>query len=495
MDVMQNVFFGLQVCLQPENLLYCFIGVLIGTLIGVLPGIGPMGAMSILLPATYGVTPVGAIIMMGGIFYGAQYGGSTTSILVNIPGEVTSIATCLDGYQLAKKGRAGPALGMAAVGSFIGATIVIVVMMFVSNPLAKAALNFGPPEYFALVCVGLVILTLLTQGSTYKGLMMALLGILLGTIGMDLFAVPRFTFGLDNLLDGLGLAPMVMGLFGVSEVLINIEQPEDREIFLSKIRGLLPNFKDWMASKWAILRGTVIGFFLGILPGGGATISAFAAYAMEKRFSKYPERFGTGVIEGVAAPETANNAAAQASFIPLLSLGIPTNPVMAILFGGLLIHGIQPGPLLIRDHPEMFRGVIMSMYLGNIMLLALNLPLIGIWVKILRIPYNMLFPLILFFCLIGSYSISNSTMDIYILVLFGFVGYLMRKLEFEAAPLTLAYVLSNLLEVNFRQSLILSDGSLTIFFTRPISAVFIIAAVGFLTFNIFHSSYKRKLVG
>jgi putative tricarboxylic transport membrane protein len=286
-----------------------------------------------------------------------------------------------------------------------------------------------------------------------------------------------------------------MGLFGVSEVLINIEQPEDREIFLSKIRGLLPNFKDWMASKWAILRGTVIGVFLGILPGGGATISAFAAYAMEKRFSKYPERFGTGVIEGVAAPETANNAAAQASFIPLLSLGIPTNPVMAILFGGLLIHGIQPGPLLIRDHPEMFWGVIMSMYLGNIMLLALNLPLIGIWVKILRIPYNMLFPLILFFCLIGSYSISNSTMDIYILVLFGFVGYLMRKLEFEAAPLTLAYVLSNLLEVNFRQSLILSDGSLTIFFTRPISAVFIIAAVGFLTFKIFHSSYKRKLVG
>jgi putative tricarboxylic transport membrane protein len=488
--VFDQIAFGFQVALQPVNLLYCFIGVFIGTLIGVLPGIGPVGAMSLLLPATFSVTPVGAIIMLSGIFYGAQYGGSTTSILVNIPGEASSVITCLDGYQMARKGRAGPALGMAAMGSFIAGTLSIVGLMFLAYPLAKAALSFGPPEYFALVCLGLVVLTFLTQGSMYKALMMALLGILLGFIGLDLFtATPRFTFGVPELMDGVGIVPLVMGLFGVSEILINLEQPFRREIYDTKITGLFPTVKDWMASKWAILRGTVFGFFLGILPGGGAVLASFVSYAVEKRVSRHPERFGTGMIEGVAAPESANNAAAQASFIPLLSLGIPPNVVMAVLFGGLLIHGVQPGPLLIRNNPEIFWGVVMSMYFGNAMLLALNLPLIGMWVKILKIPYVILFPLILLFCIIGVFSVNNSVVDIYLMILFGVMGYFMQKFRFEPAPLALAYVLSPMLETALRQSLNMSDGSFTIFFSRPISLLCMIVVLGVIVFQVY--SYWR----
>jgi putative tricarboxylic transport membrane protein len=485
--------FGIQIALQPVNLFYCFAGVFIGTLIGVLPGIGPVGAMSLLLPATFSVSPVGAIIMMSGIFYGAQYGGSTTSILVNIPGEASSVITCLDGYQMARKGRAGPALGMAAIGSFIAGTISIVGLMVLSYPLAKAALSFGPPEYFALMCLGLVVLTFLTQGSMYKALMMALLGIQLGFVGLDMFtATSRFTFGVNELMDGIGIVPLMMGLFGVSEILINIEQPLKRKIYETKIKGLLPNSKDWVVCKWAVLRGTVIGFFLGILPGGGAVLASFVSYAIEKRVSKYPEKFGTGVIEGVAAPESANNAAAQSSFIPLLSLGIPPNVVMAVLFGGLLIHGIQPGPLLIRSHPEIFWGVVMSMYIGNVMLLALNLPLIGMWVKILKVPYAILFPLILLFCLIGVYSVNNSVLDIYLMILFGLVGYLMRKFDFEPAPLALAYVLSPLLETSLRQSLNISGGRFLIFFSRPISLVCMVFVIGLLVFQIYSYVKKRK---
>ena len=450
-----------------------------------------MGAMSLLLPATFSVSPVGAIIMMSGIFYGAQHGGSTTSILVNIPGEASSVITCLDGYQMARKGRAGPALGIAAIGSFIAGTISIVGLMVLAYPLAKAALSFGPPEYFALMCLGLVILTFLTQGSMYKALMMALLGILLGFVGLDLFtATPRFTFGVNELMDGIGIVPLMMGLFGVSEILINIEQPLKRKIYETKIKGLLPTLQDWVVCKWAVLRGTVIGFFLGILPGGGAVLASFVSYAVEKRVSRYPEKFGTGVIEGVAAPESANNAAAQSSFIPLLSLGIPPNVVMAVLFGGLLIHGIQPGPLLIRSHPEIFWGVVMSMYIGNVMLLALNLPLIGMWVKILKVPYTILFPLILLFCLIGVYSVNNSVLDIYLMILFGVVGYLMRKFDFEPAPLALAYVLSPLLETSLRQSLNISGGSFLIFFSRPISLACMVFVIGLLAFQI--SSYSKK---
>lgn len=493
MGVLNYIIFGIEVALQPINLFYCFLGVFIGTLIGVLPGIGPVGAMSLLLPATFRISPIGAIIMLAGIYYGAQYGGSTTSILVNIPGEASTVITCLDGYQMARKGRAGPALGISAIGSFIAGTISIMGLMFVASPLAKIALKFGPPEYFSLMCLGLVILTFLTQASMYKALMMALLGLLLGFVGLDLFtAIPRFTFGRNELMDGVGIVPLVMGLFGISEILINIEQPLKREIYETKIKGLFPTLKDWAVAKWAILRGTVIGFFLGILPGGGAVLASFVSYGVEKRFSKYPEKFGTGVIEGVAAPEASNNAAAQASFIPLLSLGIPPNVVMAVLFGGLLIHGIQPGPLLIQKHPDLFWGVVMSMYVGNAMLLALNLPLIGMWVKVLKIPYVILFPLILLFCLIGVYSINNSVFDIYLMILFGVVGYLMQKFGFEPAPLALAYVLSPLLETALRQSLNISGGSFWIFFTRPISLACIVIVLGLIIFQIY-SHFSKKL--
>jgi len=491
--MLEYFILGIQVAFQPVNLFYCFAGVFIGTLIGVLPGIGPVGAMSLLLPATFSVSPVGAIIMMSGIFYGAQYGGSTTSILVNIPGEASSVITCLDGYQMARKGRAGPALGMAAIGSFISGTISIAGLMVLAYPLAKAALSFGPPEFFALMCLGLVVLTFLTQGSMYKALMMALFGILLGFVGLDMFtATPRFTFGVNELMDGIGIVPLMMGLFGVSEILTNIEQPLKRKIYETKIKGLLPDLQDWVVCKWAILRGTLIGFFLGILPGGGAVLASFVSYAIEKRVSKYPEKFGTGVIEGVAAPESANNAAAQSSFIPLLSLGIPPNVVMAVLFGGLLIHGIQPGPLLIRSHPDIFWGVVMSMYIGNVMLLALNLPLIGMWVKILKVPYTILFPLILLFCLIGVYSVNNSVLDIYLMILFGVIGYFMRKCDFEPAPLALAYVLSPMLETSLRQSLNISGGSFLIFFSRPISLVCMVIVIGLLILQIYSYVKKKK---
>jgi putative tricarboxylic transport membrane protein len=496
MDILLNMKLGLEVVFQPENLFFCFMGVFVGTLIGVLPGIGPVGAMSILLPITFRMTPVGAIIMLAGIYYGSQYGGSTTSILVNIPGEASSVITCLDGYQMARKGRAGPALGMAAMGSFIAGTFAIMGMMLVAKPLARVALSFGPPEYFALMCLGLVILTFLTQGSMYKALMMALLGILISSVGFDLFtAKPRFTFGIQELMDGVGIIPLVMGLLGVSEILLNLERPEKREVYEAKIKGLFPSLQDWMAAKWAIVRGTLIGFFLGLLPGGGTVLSSFVAYGIEKRISNHPERFGTGVIEGVSAPEAANNAASQSNFIPLLSLGIPPNVVMGVLFGGLMIHGVQPGPLLIQNHPQLFWGVVMSMYLGNIMLLALNLPLIGLWVRVLRIPYEILFPLILLFCLIGAYSVNNSVVDIYLMVLFGIVGYLMRKVHLEPAPLVLAYVLGPLIDINLRQSLSLSGGSFGIFFTRPISGVCMALVAGLLVFQIVNSlKGKGKLL-
>jgi putative tricarboxylic transport membrane protein len=427
--------------------------------------------MSLLLPVTFQLSPVGAIIMLAGIYYGAQYGGSTTSILVNIPGEASSIVTGLDGYQMARKGRAGPALGMAALGSFVGGIFGIAGLMLLASPLAEAALTFGPPEYFALMCVSLVVLTFLSQGSMYKSLMMGLCGLLLSGVGLDMFtSVPRFTFGVNELTDGIGLIPLVMGLFGIAEILANLEQSMSRQIYETRLGELLPTAADWIAAKWAIVRGTIIGFFLGILPGGGAVLSSFVSYAVEKRASSYPERFGTGVIEGVAGPETANNAAAQSSFIPLLALGIPPNVVMAVLFGGLLIHGITPGPLLIQQHPQLFWGVIMSMLVGNVMLLALNLPLIGLWVRLLRVPYDVLFPLILLFCVVGVYSVNNSTVDVYLMVAFGLVGYLMQKLGYSPAPLALAYVLGPILETALRQSLALSAGSFAIFFNRPIAA-------------------------
>ncbi len=493
MELGQYIFFGLQVAFQPMNLFYCFIGVFIGTLIGVLPGLGPTGTMSLLLPITFHISPVGAIIMLAGIYYGAQYGGSITAILANIPGEASSVMTCLDGYQMARQGRAGMALGVSTIGSFIAGSLSIVGLMFLAYPLAKAALKFGPPEYFSLMCMGLVILTFLTQGSMLKSLIMALLGLLIGLIGLDSFtAKPRFTMGFNELMDGVGIVPLVMGLFGISEVLLNLEGKIERDIYKTELTGLFASLKGWVEAKWAIIRGTIIGFFAGILPGGGAVLSSFVSYALEKRFSRHPEKFGTGVIEGVAAPESANNAAAQSCLIPLLSLGIPPNVVMAVLYGGLLIHGIQPGPFLVKDHPDVFWGLVMSMYLGNVMLLVLNLPLIGIWIKILKVPYSILFPLILFFCLIGVYTVNNSVFDIYLMVMFGFVGYLMRKFDFEPAPLAMAYVLSPILESSFRQSLSLSGGSFTVFFSRPISVVCMALVVALLIFQIVSSSFTRR---
>ncbi len=478
MDLLNFLMMGFSVALQPIHLFYCFVGVLIGTLVGVLPGLGPVAAMSLLLPATFHTTPVASIIMLAGIYYGAMYGGSTTSILVNIPGEAASVMTCLDGYAMARKGRAGPALGISAFGSFIAGTLGIIGMVLISPPLVNFALKFGPPEYFSLMVLGLMILTFLTSASMIRALMMAAFGLIVGTIGLDnISGLARFNFGLPELLDGVGLVPVVMGLFGISEVLLNVELKVKREVFTTKVQGLMPTLQDWGKSIWAILRGTVIGFFLGILPGGGAVIASFVTYAIEKRVSRHPEEFGKGAIEGVAAPEAANNSASQGAFIPLLTLGIPSNVVMAMLLGALIVHGVTPGPLLLSDHPQLFWGVVASMYVGNAMLLLLNLPLIGMWVKLLKVPYSILFPLIILFCLIGSYTVANSTTDVAIMIAFGIIGYLMKKLSLEAAPMVLAFVLGPMLETALRQSLIKSKGSFTIFFSSTISATCLIIAL------------------
>jgi putative tricarboxylic transport membrane protein len=418
MEGLSGIITGFQVCLSFTNLFYCFLGVFIGTLIGVLPGIGPVGTIAILLPATFGMSPVTATIMLAGIYYGAMYGGSTTSILVNIPGEAASVVTCLDGYQMARKGRAGPALGISAMGSFIGGTISIILLVFLVFPLAKAALAFGPPEYFAIMCMGMTLLTYLAKGSVFKAIIMMLFGLALAIPGTDpITGVQRFTFGVTTLMDGLGLIPLAMGLFGVSEVLSNLETSTDRSIFQTKIKNLFPSLNDWKRSIGPIGRGTLIGFFLGVLPGGGAVVSSFLSYSVEKKLSKHPEEFGKGAIEGVAGPETANNAAAGGSFVPLLALGIPSAPVMALLFAGLSIHGLSVGPLLMTQHPDLFWGTICSMYIGNAMLLILNLPLIGMWVKVLKVPYRFLMPLILLFCLIGVYSTNNNIWDVIIMTL------------------------------------------------------------------------------
>ncbi len=493
MELLNYILLGFQAALQPENLLYCFIGVLLGTLIGVLPGIGPVATISILLPITFKITPMTAIIMLAGIYYGAQYGGSTTSILLNIPGEASTVITCLDGYQMARQGRAGPALGMAAIGSFIAGTISLLGLTFLALPFSEVAIRFGAPEYFSLMILALVILAYLAHGSMLKAVIMALFGLILTYVGTDnITGSQRFTFGFVELSDGFDLVPLVMGLFGISEVLLNVEQTLSQDILRTEIKHLLPTLQDWAKSAGAILRGTMIGFFLGILPGAGPVISSFVSYTIEKRISKYPEKFGTGVIEGVAAPESANNASAQGAFIPLLTLGIPPNVTMAILFGALMIHGLPPGPLLIKEHPDFFWGVVTSMYLGNIMLVFLNLPLIPLWVRVLKVPYPILFPLIVLFCVVGAYSLNNSVSDILVMTVFGIVGYLMKKLKYEGAPLVMAFVLGPLLELNLRRSLIVSDGSFTIFLTRPLSAGILIIACLILSFSFLPKLRKKR---
>jgi putative tricarboxylic transport membrane protein len=492
MDVFNSVVYGFQISLQPINLLYCLIGAILGTLTGVLPGLGPSGTIAILLPITFHAPAVSSVIMLAGIFYGAQYGGSITSILVSIPGEPSSIVTCIDGHQMARHGRAGPALGISAFGSFIAGTIGVIGLMFVASPLAKMALKFGPPEYFSLMILGLIILIYLTQKSLIKAISMGAFGLILSFFGLDIVsAQPRFAFGFDDLLDGVGIVPIAMGLFGVAETLVNLEKTEELKLFETQIKGLLPSRKDWADSTWPLIRGTIIGFFLGILPGGGAILASFVSYAVEKRVTKHPERFGKGAIEGVAGPESANNAASSTGFIPLLTLGIPANVVLAMLFAGLLIHNITPGPLLLKEHPDVFWGVITSMYTGNVLLLILNLPLIGMWVQITKLPYRLLFPLIILFCVVGVYSIKNTVFDIWIMLIFGAIGYFMKKCDYEPAPLTLAYVLGPMLEQSLRQSLILSNGTFSIFLVRPISLIALVVAA-FLLVTAFTSFAKQK---
>jgi putative tricarboxylic transport membrane protein len=485
LESLASLGYGFTIALQPQNLLYCFIGVTMGTLVGVLPGIGPTATIALLLPATFKVHPVSALIMLSGICYGAMYGGSTTSILLNIPGEASSVVTCLDGYQMARQGKAGRALGISAFGSFIAGTISIVGLVILAPTLAGFALKFGPPEYFALMIMGMTVVAYLARKSMIKALMMTVLGVILGCVGLDpITATPRFTLGMLELSDGISLAPVVMGLFGIAEVLSNLGVLK-AEVFSAKIKGLFPDRDDWRRSIGPITRGSLLGFFLGLLPGVGAIVPQFLSYGLEKRLSPYPERFGSGAIEGVAAPEACNNAAVGGTFIPLLSLGIPSNAMTALLLGALMIYGLTPGPLLIKNSPDLFWGVVASMYIGNILLLILNLPLIPLWVSILKIPYSYLSSAILLFCLIGAYALNNSTTDIYVAVLFSLVGLLMKKLDFEPAPLVLAFVLGPLLETALRRSLIHSDGSLLIFLERPISAAFILFACFVLVVSLF----------
>ncbi len=479
MDIFRDLIYGLSIAGTPTNLLYCLAGVSIGTLVGLLPGLGPVAGMVLFFPVTFHFPAVAAIIMLAGIYYGCMYGGSITSILVNIPGEASSVVTCLDGYAMAQDGRAGPALGISAMGSFIGGTLVLVLLTVTAAPLARMALAFSFPEYFSLMCCGLVVLTFMARGSMLKAMMMAALGIFLGTVGTDIIvAEEKFTFGIRILADGLGIVPVIMGLFGISEVFLNIEEGiSAREIFKTKLAHLYPSRKDWALSIGPIMRASGLGFFYGILPGGGPVIAGFTSYAVEKKLSREPQNFGKGMIEGVAGPETANNAAIGAAFIPLLILGIPCLPGMAFLLGALLSHGVQVGPLLLAHHRDVFWGVVASMYIGNVMLLILNLPLVGIWVKLLKIPYTYLFPCILLFCVIGAYSINNSWHEIILMNIFGILGYLMKKFNYETFPMIMAMVLSPLVENSLRQSLLLSHGSFTIFFTRPISAVLMVIAI------------------
>jgi putative tricarboxylic transport membrane protein len=477
-DALQSLLYGFSVSLTPINLFYCALGVLLGTIVGVLPGIGPLGGITILLPTTFGMEPVSAIIMLAGIYYGAMYGGSTTSILVNIPGEAASVVTCFDGYQMARKGRAGPALSIAAFGSYIAGTLSVLGLMLLAPLLAALALRFGPPEQFSLMVLGLVILAYMGTGSVLKALMMIVLGLALAAVGIDhLSGFTRFTHGRVELGDGISFLAVAMGLFGVAEILTNVEQTVVRDVIKPKLSTLLPTRDDWKHSLGPIGRGSVVGFLIGILPGAAHIISTFVSYAMEKRLSGRPEEFGTGRIEGVAGPEAANNAATGGAMIPFLALGIPSSPATATMMVALLIHGVKPGPVLMEQRPEVFWGLIASMYIGNVMLLILNLPLIGIWVRLVRIRYEILGPATLFFAFIGVYAIDLNPFDVYVMIVSGMVGYLLRKLRFPEGPLILGLVLGPLLEEQVRRSLTLSLGDPTIFVARPISGTIIAIAV------------------
>jgi TctA family transporter len=466
-----NILIGFDTALTPMNLFYCFLGALLGTLIGVLPGIGAPATIAMLLPITFTMQPTSALIMLAGIYYGAQYGGSTTAILVNLPGESASAVTSLDGYQMARSGRAGPALAIAAIGSFVAGTIGTLIIALFAPPLTVVALKFGPAEYFSLIVLGLVSSVALAHGSLLKALAMIALGLLMGTVGTDVYTgATRFTFGFLELENGLDIVAVAVGIFGISEMLRNLENETDRAVTVRKITGLMPTREDLVASIPPILRGAALGSMLGILPGGGATLSSFASYAMEKKLSPHPERFGKGAIEGVAGPESANNAGAQTSFIPMLTLGLPSNPVMALMIGAMIIQGLTPGPNIATERPTLFWGLIASMWLGNLMLVVLNLPLIGLWVRLLTIPYYVLFPMIVVFSVIGSYTVNSNSFDLYSMAFFGLLGYVLIKLGCEPAPLLLGFVLGPMFEEQLRRAMILSRGDPAIFVTRPISA-------------------------
>ena len=492
MDVISHVVNGLIIALTPINLMYTFIGAVVGTAIGVLPGLGPPATVALLLPITYKINAASGVMMLAGIYYGAMYGGSTTSILLNIPGEAASVVTCVDGYQMARQGRAGPALGASALGSFFAGTVGLVGLVLVAPPMANFAIKFGYAETASLVVLGLMMATYLSEGSVLKGLLMSALGLLLGTVGLDpVFGVERFTFGVSPLTDGVEFIVAAMGLFGITEVLCNLERPEVRDVFKTSIKNLFPTREDWRQSWGSMIRGTLIGFFIGVLPGGGGVISAFIAYALEKRVSKHPERFGKGAMEGVIGPESANNAASSSSFIPLLTLGIPGNATTAMIFVALMIHGIRPGPLLLQEHPSLFWGVIGSMYIGNVMLLALNLPLIGIWVRLLKVPYQYLAVTVAIICTIGAYSVKNSVFDVGAMVVFGIIGYFMRKGGFPGAPLLLAMLLGRMLERTVQQALAMSGGDPVVFVERPISAGLLLVAAFVLISPVIRWLWRR----
>jgi putative tricarboxylic transport membrane protein len=471
MELIANLAYGFSIAATPENLLFCFIGVLLGTMIGVLPGLGPTATVAMLLPITFYLPPTGALIMLAGIFYGSQYGGSTTAILVRLPGESSSVVTCLDGYAMAQQGRAGSALAIAALGSLFAGIVTAIVIGMAGPPLAEIAVLFGPSEYVALLTVGLLSAVVLASGSIPKAIGMILIGLLLGLVGTDVnTGDKRFTFDLKLLFDGIGFVPLAMGLFGLAEVVVSLEEAAGRHMSTGPVRGLWPNREEIRRAWPAVLRGTGLGVLLGILPGSGATLSSFASYTLEKKISRTPERFGHGAVEGVAGPESANNASAQACFIPMLSLGIPPNAIMALMIGAMMIHGIQPGPAVMTSQPALFWGMIASMVIGNIMLVLLNLPLIGMWVALLRIPYALLFPMILVFCAIGTYSLNNSVFEVAIMAGLGVLGYVFRKLGCEVAPLMLGFVVGPMLEEHLRRALLLSQGDPSVFVTRPISA-------------------------
>ena len=493
MELFNNLIFGFTVALTLQNLWFCFIGVLLGTLIGVLPGIGPLATIAMLLPLTFNVPPVAALIMLAGIYYGAQYGGSTTAILVNLPGETSAVVTCMDGHQMAKQGRAGPALAIAAIGSFFAGTVCTMLIALFGPPLAEMALKFGAPEYFSLMLMGLIAAAVLAGDNMTKSLAMVVVGLLLGIVGTDVNSgMARYSFGFPELTDGIGFIVIAVGVFAVGEIIANLGDPEERKLYTNKVTGLMPTKQDLKDSAWPIVRGTSLGAFLGVLPGTGPAIASFSSYMLEKKMAKDPSRFGKGAIEGVAGPESANNADAQCKFIPTLTLGIPASATMALMLGALTIQGIAPGPQVMTQKPDLFWGLVASMWIGNAMLVILNLPLIGLWVALLKVPYRMLFPAIMAFSCIGIYSVNNSAFEVYLAAIFGIVGIVWMKLEMPPAPMLLGFVLGPLMEENLRRALLISRGDPTVFVTRPISLGFIIASVLIIVIMVLPAVRARR---